>query len=346
MGNKDSNKWLGRLGLLVVCLSGTTGWGVVINAQWTLEDAQSFAGELEALRSVGWLEVHEGESTFRGSGVLVSPNWVLTAAHNWSAEAVNDIQFHLGGVAYPAMGGAWHQHPSWRAAPMVSASQGWDIALVQLALPVVGIDPAILYAGDRELGSDVILGGFGLAGTSETGPRSNLLPNFFAARNQIDRVLALEGDDHGPGGLLAIDFDSGSEEHNALSGDMVFDVEGRAIEGPYGGDVRARSSEASPVFLEGTSALGDSGGPAFADFGEGLQVVGLVSWSVNPTAPLAPYNSNNGDVAHFTRVSPFNEWIQDTMSIPEPQALILVLVAVLVFGCSRWERDRRRSAES
>ena len=43
--------------------------------------------------------------------------------------------------------------------------------------------------------------------------------------------------------------------------------------------------------LEGTTAAGDSGGPVFADFGKGPEVVGLVCWGVNPANPSNPYGS-------------------------------------------------------
>ena len=55
------------------------------------------------------------------------------------------------------------------------------------------------------------------------------------------------------GGLLAIDFDSSSDNHNTLgSGKPILDLLGSG------------ESEVSPLPLEASTAYGDSGGPAFA----------------------------------------------------------------------------------
>jgi hypothetical protein len=118
---------------------------------------------------------------------------------------------------------------------------------------------------------------------------------------------------------------------------QIFDILGRPVTALGGLSVAAQASSPQLSWLEGTSAAGDSGAPAFADFGNGPEVVELVSWGVNPTNPLHPYGSGSGDVTYLTRVSAFKDWIGAT--IPEPQVLLLFPAA---FAC--WVLRRFRVA--
>ena len=65
---------------------------------------------------------------------------------------------------------------------------------------------------------------------------------------------------------------------------MIYDTSGQPTS-ILGAEVMSFPSLSLETDLEGTSAAGDSSGPAFADFGNGPEVVGLVSWGVNPTEP-------------------------------------------------------------
>lgn len=303
------------IGVVFSCSAGA----VVIRDGAGLGEAAALAA---AYPSAGWLEVEEGASRFRGSGVLVAPGWVLTAAHNWDAVRVTGMRFHIAGAAYEAAD--WLQHPGWTGA--VGAAQGWDIALVRLAGPVPGVAPAALSGGSAELGSGVVVVGAGRVGTPAGGLDFNLAARLFGVANVIDRVVPTAGPE-GPGGLLALDFDDGSAARNTLAGDGIYDVTGAPIPGPGSG------SDAVPLALEGTTAGGDSGGPVFADFGDGPEVVGLVSWGVNPSEPSDPYGSGYGDVGYLTRVSPFRDWILH--AIPEPGVPSLVLAGLLAVACLR-----------
>ncbi len=130
--------------------------------------------------------------------------------------------------------------------------------------------------------------------------------------------------------MLVTDFDDGSAFRNSLSGSAVYDTLGHSVSSIAGGTITSQSSTTTVMTLQGTTAPGDSGGPAFADFGSGLQLVGLVSWGVNPTAPENLYGSGYGDAAYFTRVSAFNGWI--TATIPEPSSIFLLGSGILVFA--------------
>jgi len=126
--------------------------------------------------------------------------------------------------------------------------------------------------------------------------------------------------------MLLVDFDDGTGARNSLAGSAIYGTNGGTPGSIPNGTITAQSSSASFATLEGTSASGDSGGPAFADFGNGHELVGLVSWGVNPTAPGNLYGGGYGDVTYFTRVSAFNDWIVAT--IPEPSTTFLVCISL------------------
>jgi hypothetical protein len=170
----------------------------------------------------GWIEITEGSSRYRGTGVLVADNWVLTAAHNWDASAVTALSFQFGGLSYSAS--SWVQHPNWISNPGVSLSQGSDLALFQLSSSVLGATPASLYTGNRELGAETTFFGAGLTGSGSSGLQSNPDADLFAGNNTIDRVVTTDS-----GGLLAFDLDDGTVERNTLGVGGLFDIYGNAI---------------------------------------------------------------------------------------------------------------------
>ena len=151
----------------------------------------------------------------------------------------------------------------------------------------------------------------------------------YATTNVIDRVIT---SNVSSGGLLGMDFDDGSALHNTLAGSAIYDTLGHQVALAGSLAVLSLPSSSSLSLLEGTSAAGDSGGPAFADFGHGPVVVGLVSWGVNPSNLSNPYGSGSGDITYLTRVSAFDDWILTT--IPEPGTVILLLAAA-PFLCRR-----------
>lgn len=321
--NTPLRAFLLPLTCLEIFVSVVPSKAIVVNSTYTLTESAALASDLTdypAFAATGVVQIQEGESSYLGTGALVAPDWVLTAAHNWDAGAVTTLSFRIGGSTYAAQPGQWIQHPQWISNPNVSLTQGADIALFHLDHPVSDVIPASIYSGNLELGTGVIVVGAGLAGTSATGPRPNATSTLYAIRNTVDRVIT---ESPGNGGLLACDFDDGTGTRNSLAGASVYDTLGHSTTTVAGGDISFLSSSAFVMTLEGTTAAGDSGGPAFADFGSGLELIGVVSWGVNPTGSL--YGSGLGDITYFTRVSAFNDWVAAT--IPEPGVLALVLTA-------------------
>lgn len=272
--------------------------------------------------AVGWIEIEEGPSRFRGTGIAINQSWILTAGHNWIAEAVTGLSFHLPGQPSRSSSGEWIQHPSWREDPAVGLGQGWDIGLFKLTEPLdLNIDVRI-YSGFEELGQEVLVMGTGLSGKADGVPQ--LRNEVLVASNTIDRASFQSGES-GSGGLLGFDFDDGTLPFNSLAGTGVPDVSGFYIN-PL--DFAGGGSSNAPTTLEGTTLLGDSGGPAFADFGQGPELIGLVSWGVNPTNLSRPYAGGVGDVTYLTRLSAHRDWILSV--IPEPSVLCLAGLGLCV----------------
>lgn len=214
-------------------------------------------------------------STSFGSGTLIAPNYVLTAAHVIGTDS--SITFTLNGTTYE---GAWATiHSNWQT----SSDFDWDIGLIRLKAAVTTVDPAPRYTGTDELAQAVTLVGYGKTGTGLTGA---ILPQGTkrACQNVLDDYGTLWG--YTTQVLLA-DFDDGSELKN-------------------------RTGSQTPLDLEGLVGRGDSGGPAFIDVDGVPHVAGVITsvFAVPPTDVIGKY----GDTVASTRVSSFNNWIDSIMS--------------------------------
>jgi hypothetical protein len=113
---------------------------------------------------------------------LISPEWVITAAH--VAEEVSPytsfVTFNGKDYAIDRV----YIHPSYL---QENLAQGRDLALLHLSEPVRGIKPLPLYEGSKETGMTVTFVGRGDTGTGETGPTKNDGKKR-AAQNRLERV--------------------------------------------------------------------------------------------------------------------------------------------------------------
>jgi len=74
--------------------------------------------------------------------------------------------------------------------------------------------------------------------------------------------------------------------------------------------------EPGSSWLEGISGMGDSGGGALMETGEGLVVIGVSSWQ--DTSPTQRAQGRYGVVEHYTRVSTHAGWLDEVMASPAP----------------------------
>jgi secreted trypsin-like serine protease len=277
--------------------------------------------------SVGQVYGTDSQGAYAASGVLIAPNWVLTAGHVTSGATSLEFFLDGGGTNFTRVGGIsanqWYSYPKWNG----NLSLGYDIGLFHLSTSescVSGGTCAVAqrYTGTSELNQVGTEVGFGMTGTGSTGATTfDGLKR--AGENMVDAVYRTSGQ---TSRILLADFDSG------LSSDNNF-------------------GSKSPRALESLIAPGDSGGGLFENIGGINFLVGITSfgWGRLDGNP----NSDYGDVGGWTRVSFFNSWIDSVIAgfsstsltasapqasdlratdvavdVPEPATLLLLLGAL------------------
>ena len=219
-----------------------------------------------------------------GQGVLIAPQWVVTAAHavSWQTEVKQVV---LNGKARDVE--RIIVHPGYRKLPQslidramktgdavriigFLASQD-DIALIQLTESVPDVTPAEVFSGRNELGQTVKLIGKGATGNGLTGQDIHA-----SHRTELRHAY-----------------------------NRIVDVEDRWI--CYVFDKRPSGLE-----LEGAAGDGDSGGPVLIDVEGQWQLAGLTSWKKHAhddALILHPgfYGQKNCNV----RMSHYAKWIED-----------------------------------
>ena len=256
-----------------------------------------------------------------GSGVIIAPYWVLTAAHVVEYLVASEtsifvgIDFGMNHYDDVVSVEEIYIHPGWEGDSELMES-GLDIALIELTRPIdtnfssianwnnattanlFTLDSTVYTAGygsyDRDYSdcSDFCLDD----GDGEYSQRR-------AWMNVVDRIITdiepkhdYSGSQTLRGGFIVYDFDSPSGEHNSLDKSVMF----TAQQGDYS-YAGSGNSGANALPLEGTSVQGDSGGPTYALLNGTWTVVGLTAHG-SATA-------NYGDVAFNTNVASHSQWI-------------------------------------
>lgn len=271
----------------------------------------SFSNEYPDMSSVGAVFSKSG---FLGTGTLISPSVVVTAAHlfrNNLASPVpdpSDWQFTLSSPFDEAGQGRIFSvsriviHPGWEARLPQLGGQGdgdvlgVDLSIVLLDANVTGVYPAKLPLGGIEpVGEKMVIGGFGNLVDGLNGPEKISNKRRVGGTNVLDRVVEKVENSSVPseylGGLLAMDFDSPQLDGNSLgSGEASID------------NIPIGDSEPIPLSLESSTAVGDSGGPAFMNISSSWRIVGSVSYGSS--------DSTYGDVTVYTRLANHLEWMK------------------------------------
>ena len=177
--------------------------------------------------------VHDGalqalvDLPHEGHGVLIGSRWVLTAAHSTQWHPVTEVMLNGECLKVERV----FLHPGYKQLPEGLAAQDPegairflagldDIALIQLAQPVTGVEPIALYRGKAELGKTVLLFGKGATGNGEKGQIAGA--NRTELRSAENVITAVEER------ALVYTFDSG---------DAALPLEGMLGNGDSGGPV-------------------------------------------------------------------------------------------------------------
>ncbi|MEP7044568.1 MAG: trypsin-like serine protease [Dokdonella sp.] len=219
-----------------------------------------------------------------GHGVLIAPQWVITAAHaiTWQSEikqvTINGISRNVERLVI---------HPGYKKPPQelldqalatwdwtlfrVLLSSSDDIALLKLAQPATDVSPVAINKSDDEFGQTIKIVGKGATGNGVTGYEfSN--PHRTELRRAYNKVTSA---------------------HDRWFC-YVFD----------------KPSDALP--LEGGSGSGDSGGPILIEAEKDWLLAGLTSWADPQSAIRTP--GRYGQISCNVRLSHYEDWIESVIS--------------------------------
>ena len=252
---------------------------------------------------------------------MISPSWVLTAAH--VVDHAASLNFTVGGTTYSA--DRMVADPNWNG----NLWSGYDIGLVHLSSPVTNVTPATMYTGRGELNKAVTTVGFGKTGTGTTG--AVLLDGQKrGGQNLVDRIV----NDR----LLLSDFeDPSSSSAGMLGNSRTLALEGLIAPGDSGGGEFLQMGEAS--YLVGVNSfVGSAAGLPNSAYGniEGqTRVAAFADWIMGILdSDLSPM-SHAVDPVASDDVRPVD--FQPAV-VPEPGTLVLLAAGLLLLAARRVAR--------
>ncbi len=220
-----------------------------------------------------------------GQGVLIAPQWVITAAHavSWqhtlevvvvggTPRAVSRVVVHPGYKTPPqGMVDSALKSGDWAAFFEFIASSD-DIALIKLSEPVSDVVPARIYSG-AVLGKVVRIMGRGATGTGSTG--------------------------HPLGGPNRTDLRQGYNEISVSEDRWIgyrFDQPPKALP------------------LEASTGSGDSGGPILVAMGNEWHLAGIAAWKRSEVVGTEIRPGRYGEISYGVRLGNYADWIEETVA--------------------------------
>lgn len=264
-----------RIAALTLLLASFCASAVVIRDDVPDMQYRMAASEFPALADV------PGES----HGVLIAPQWVVTAAHvvGWqhaldvvvvggTPRAVSRVVIHAGYKKPPQeMIDSALESGDWAAFFDFAASSD-DIALIELSEPVRDVAPARIYSGPA-LGKVIRIMGRGATGTGLRGHHLHG-PNRTDLRHGYNQI------DFAKGRWIGYTFD--------------------------------RPPTALP--LEASTGSGDSGGPILIAVGDEWHVAGITAWKRGQVEGTELRPGTYGEASYGVRLEHYADWIDEAIA--------------------------------
>lgn len=157
--------------LMLVAPAAATRGGVVTSMD-VLAQTETFASN-SMFAPVGWLAgVTSGGNVYAGSAVLIAPQWVLTAGHvvddGWLGMKFSLSPSIFGGPPNYSEADQWFTTPDYGGGATGFPS-GSDLGLVHLSQPITSVQPAPLFRGSDQIGTEFYSVGYGRPGIAGVG---------------------------------------------------------------------------------------------------------------------------------------------------------------------------------